>query len=163
MNWADWVILAILAFSTLLSAVRGFVREALSLAVWAAAVLGAAAFHRELAGTFAGIAPTPSLQALLAWVAIFLAVLMAGSLLVFLLGKLVEGSGLSGTDRLLGAVFGAARGFLVVMAILIVLPAVLPVSQDPWWRESRLIPHFLAFEERVMALGQALFDWLRGR
>ncbi len=161
MNWADWAIVAILGFSMVISVVRGFVREALSLVIWAAAFLVATVFHQELSGHFANLVETPSLRALVAWVVLFFGVLISGSLASFLIGQLVESTGLSGTDRLLGAVFGALRGFIVVMVILILLPAVLPVTEDPWWRESQLIPYFLACESWVMDAGTRLLAFFK--
>ncbi|MCK9503034.1 MAG: CvpA family protein [Porticoccaceae bacterium] len=161
MNWADWAIVAILGFSILISIVRGFIREALSLLIWAAAFVGATVFHQEMAGYFASLVDTPSLRALVAWVVLFFGILMAGSLLSFLLGQLVETTGLSGTDRLLGSVFGALRGFIVVMVVLIILPGVLPVSQDSWWQNSLLIPYFLACEDWVMDTGSNLLAFFK--
>ena len=161
MNWADWAIIAILGLSTLISLVRGFVREALSLLIWVVAFVVAAVFHQQLAGHLVNMVDTPSLRALVAWILLFFGVLISGSLISFLLGQLVESTGLSGTDRLLGAVFGAFRGFIVVMAILIILPGLLPVSQDPWWQRSVLIPYFLSCEDWVMDTGQQLFEFLK--
>ncbi len=164
MNWADWAILAILGVSILIGVVRGFIRECLSLVIWVAAFIVAMLFHTRLAVYFAGFIDAASLRALAAWGTLFVGVLMAGSLVSFLLGQLVRSTGLTGTDRLLGTVFGAFRGFVVVMALLILLPAALPVVEDAWWRESALIPHFLACEEwvrdvaaEVAAFFQSLF------
>jgi len=161
LNWADWAIVAVLGFSILISIVRGFVREALSLVIWAAAFLGATVFHQEMSVYFVDLVDTPSLRALVAWVVLFFGILMAGSLISFLLGQLVESTGLSGTDRLLGSVFGALRGFIVVMVILIIVPGVLPVSQDAWWQNSLLIPYFLACEDWVMEVGSSLLSFFK--
>jgi membrane protein required for colicin V production len=141
--------------------VRGFVREALSLAIWAAAFLGAMVFHQEVAGYFTSLVEAPSLRALVAWVVLFFGILMAGSLLSFILGQLIQSTGLSGTDRLLGSLFGALRGFIVVLVILIILPGILPVSQDAWWQQSALIPYFLACEDWVMEAGAAVMAFFK--
>ena len=151
MNWADWTIFAILCLSMTIGLVRGFIKEAMSLAVWFAAGALAMLFYQPLAFYLVEIISTTSLRFLAAWVAIFVAVLLVGGLLNYLLGKLVDATGLSGTDRLLGLIFGAARGGIIVMAILIILPGLLPVKQDAWWQQSALIPQFLRFE-----------DWARG-
>lgn len=148
--------MAILGLSVAISVIRGFVREALSLAVWLLAFLGATVFHQEMALYFSDLVDTPSLQALVAWVVLFFGILILGSLAVFLISQLVASTGLSGTDRFLGALFGAGRGFIVVMVLLIIVPGILPVSQDPWWQESLLIPHFLACENWVMEAGGIL-------
>jgi len=146
-NWADWAIIAILCLSMSIGLVRGLIKEAMSLAVWFAAGALAMLLYQPLATYLVEIIDTASLRFLAAWAGIFVSVLLAGGLLNYLLGKLVDATGLSGTDRLLGLLFGAARGGIIVMAILVILPGVLPVDQDSWWRQSILIPQFLRFED----------------
>lgn len=141
MVWVDYVIIGIIGISALISLVRGFVRESISLIVWVAAFALSWTYFRELSTHLAEWIHTPSLQLGLAFVLILLAVLILGGILGFLIGKLVDASGLSGTDRLLGMVFGAARG-AVLVAILVLLAGLTPFPQDPWWMESQLIPHF---------------------
>ena len=73
---------------------------------------------------------------------LFVVTLLVGGLINFLLAQLIRATGLTGTDRLLGMVFGAARGLFLVV-ILIGLLSLAPVEQDTWWQQSTLIPHFL--------------------
>ncbi|MOA37232.1 Colicin V production protein [compost metagenome] len=73
---------------------------------------------------------------------LFVLTLMVGALLTHLLGMLVQATGLSGTDRLLGMIFGVARGALLVV-ITVGLLSLAPVQQDPWWQQSKLLPDFL--------------------
>ncbi|MCV6604866.1 MAG: CvpA family protein, partial [Porticoccaceae bacterium] len=80
MNWADWAIIAIVALSALISLVRGFVREALSLAVWIAGVIVAANFYQALANQFTNLIETPSLQLIVAWAVLFVGTLVVGML-----------------------------------------------------------------------------------
>jgi membrane protein required for colicin V production len=68
-------------------------------------------------------------------------VLIAGAIVGFLMRKLVEGSGLSGSDRLLGMVFGLVRGFALV-TLVVLLMGFTPFRRDPWWNQSRLLPDF---------------------
>ncbi len=146
MNWADWAIIAILSLSMLISICRGFVKEAMSLAVWFAAGSIATLFYQSMATYLVNLINTVSLRFVAAWIGLFVAVLIIGGVLNYLLGKLVSATGLSGTDRLLGIFFGAARGGIIIMAVLVILPSVLPVEQDSWWQQSILIPQFLRFE-----------------
>jgi membrane protein required for colicin V production len=55
--------------------------------------------------------------------------------------KLVEGSGLSGSDRMLGMVFGLARGLALVVLVVLLL-GFTPFTRDPWWHQSQLLPGF---------------------
>ena len=75
-------------------------------------------------------------------------VLLVGALLTYLLGKLVKSTGLSGTDRLLGAVFGALRGVALII-LMILVAGFTPLPQDPWWGESVAINGFLPLTEWV--------------
>jgi membrane protein required for colicin V production len=161
MTWADWAIIVVLGLSALISVVRGFVKEIVSLLIWLAAAVIASIFHDQLASLMSDLIDTPSLRMLAAWIILFVAVLLVGSILNYLLGKLVKATGLSGTDRLLGLIFGAIRGLIIVMVILIILPKILPVMEDQWWLESTLIPYFMQYEDWARETGTAVLDFLK--
>ncbi len=161
MTWADWAILAVLGLSALISVVRGFVKEVVSLLIWLAAAIVASIFHDQLATVLGDFIDTPSLRMLTAWIILFVGVLLVGSLLNYLLGKLVEATGLSGTDRLLGLLFGVIRGLIILMVVLIVLPKILPVTEDQWWIDSTLIPYFMQYEDWARDTGTAVLDFLK--
>lgn len=160
MNWADWTIIGILSVSCLISLKRGFVKEALSLAVWIAAFIIAMLFSDRLAALMTNLIETPSLRAIAAFAALFAATLVVGAMVNYLIGELVRLTGLSGTDRLFGMLFGLVRGAVVVMALVILLPAMIPVDEDPWWQESVLIPHFLVFEDWARETTFLIKDWI---
>ena len=77
-----------------------------------------------------------------ACIILFVVTLLVGALINFLIGELIRVTGLSGTDRFLGMVFGAARGALLVV-VLVGLLSLAPVQEDVWWQQSVLLPHFL--------------------
>jgi len=147
MNWADWIIVAIVGISSLISIARGFVKEAVSLAIWASAFFIAVSFHERLAVLMQGSVASASLRYIFSFAALFIATLLLGSMVKYLLAELVKVTGLRGTDRILGVVFGLGRGVIIVMALLLLLPLVIPVDQDPWWQQSLLIPEFLLMEQ----------------
>lgn len=140
--WVDYAILGILILSILLSVWRGFLREALSLATWVAAFVVAVSYADVAAARLVDYVAVPSVRLAVAFLALLLLTLMLGGLVGYLLGRLVEGTGLSGTDRLLGIVFGLARG-VVMVVILVLLATLTPLPQDPWWHESVLLPRFV--------------------
>lgn len=141
MNWADWVILGILAISVLVSLLRGFVREAMSLAVWVLAFWAAFQFAEPAALWFDRFVELPSARLMLAFALIFLVALTLGGLVTYLVGQLVDKTGMSGTDRMVGMIFGAVRGLAMVTA-LVMLAGLTPFPRDAWWQESRLMPFF---------------------
>lgn len=141
MNWADYAILGVLGLSVLVSLLRGFVREALSLAVWVAAFWAAFTFADPVAFRLENWVDLPSARLILAFALIFLVVLGVGGFINYLVGQLVDKTGLSGTDRLVGVVFGGARGVALVTAA-VMLAGLTPLPRDPWWQKSRLLPGF---------------------
>jgi membrane protein required for colicin V production len=146
MEYADYVVIGIIAISILVGAIRGFVKEAFSLAVWAAAFLVAFYYSGALALQLEDHIELPSARTSLAFAGLFLSVLLVGGLITFLVGKLVEKTGLSGTDRLLGGVFGGVRGLAIVLAVILVA-GLTPVPQDPWWQQSRTIQSLIPLAE----------------
>lgn len=146
MEYTDYAVLGIIAISILVGVIRGFVKEAFSLAVWAAAFLVAFQYSGALALQLENHIELPSARTALAFSGLFLVVLLIGGLLTFLIGKLVEKTGLSGTDRLLGGVFGSIRGLFLVIALMLVA-GLTPVPQDPWWQSSRSIQSLLPLAE----------------
>ncbi|QEW06980.1 CvpA family protein [Nitrincola iocasae] len=164
MNWADWVILAIVLISSVMSLRRGFIREAVSLITWVAAFIVGRLFYQVLAEIIAGyFDAAPSVHQLVAFLILFIATLIVGNLIGSLISSLVKITGLSATDRVLGVGFGALRGGLVVV-IMLVLLKMTPATQDPWWNDSVLIPHFLVMEtwSRDMARDVGQMIWSAG-
>jgi len=141
-TWVDWAIVAVIVISSLISLKRGFVKEALSLLTWIIAGVVAWMFGGALSHHLAEFISTPSAQVIAACAILFVATLLVGALVNFLIGELVRVTGLSGTDRFLGMAFGAARGGLLIV-VLVGLLSLAPVQEDLWWRESALVPHFL--------------------
>lgn len=146
MSWPDYAILAIIALSIVVGLWRGFIKEVFALAVWIAALWLAFQFSGALAEQLEAQVELPSARTGLAFAGIFVAVLLVGALLTWLLAKLVESTGLSGTDRLLGAVFGAVRGLALVL-LLILATGFTPLPQDPWWQSSAAIRALLPLTE----------------
>jgi len=148
MIWIDYVIIGIISLSALISLVRGFVKEALSLVSWFAAFFIASQFSSDLAAQMDGLdSPVSGISNELfresvAIVALFVCTLILGGMVNYVVGHLVSKTGLSGTDRVLGVCFGGLRGVLVVSAMLFFVDAFTPIPQSEWWQASQLIPHF---------------------
>ncbi len=152
MTLLDYAVFAIVGFSVLLSIIRGLVREVLALAAWAIAFVVAWLFGGELAALMPDEIPTMELRLLAGFATVFFLVLLAMSLVAVAASQLVKSAGLSVEDRMFGAVFGLARGLLVVMALVLAAGAT-SLPAEPVWREATLRPLL----ERA-ALG--VRDWL---
>jgi membrane protein required for colicin V production len=142
MSWPDYAILAVIAISSLVGALRGFIKEVFSLLVWSAAFLVAYHFSGDVAALMEDSVTLPSARTAMGFSGLFVAVLLVGGLINYLLGRLVETTGLSGTDRLLGGVFGAARGLAMIVAVILVT-GFTPIPSDPWWKESQSIQRLM--------------------
>lgn len=150
MNWVDYFILGIILLSGLVSFLRGFVLEALSLAVWVVAFWVAMLLSGNLAALLVDYISLPSARSALSFLGLFLAVLVVGALFNYLIAQLIKKTGISGTDRVLGMFFGLARGILLI-AVVTLLAGFTPVPGDPWWQESQLL---VKFEQLAL--------WMRG-
>ena len=150
MNWADYLIVIIIALSMLIGLWRGLLREVISLATWIAAFAIAFLFAEDGATHLMPYIDVPSLRAAAAFGGLFLATLLLGGLVGILASYLVDYTGLTGTDRVLGMVFGLGRGAIMI-AILVLAAGLTPMPRDPWWQQSLLVPHF-----------QDTALWLRG-
>jgi membrane protein required for colicin V production len=141
MVWVDFLIPAVVLASAVFSLMRGFVREALSLAGWLAAFWIALRFANSLAELFLTSITVPSLRIVVAFTILFVLTLMLTTLVNHLAGHLVVRTGLTNTDRTIGMVFGVARGILIV-AMLVLLAGLTTIPQDPWWSDSLFVGHF---------------------
>ena len=146
MSWPDYAILGTIAISILVGALRGFIKEVFSIAVWAAAFIISYQFGGNVAELMNAHISLPSARTAMGFTGLFIIVLLIGGLLNYLLGRLVKSTGLSGTDRLLGGVFGAARGLALVVAVLLVA-GFTPIPADPWWKNAQLLQRLMPFVE----------------
>jgi len=144
LTWPDYAILGTIAISILVGALRGFMKEVFSLLVWAAAFIIAYQYGGNVAALMDDHISLPSARTAMGFTGLFIAVLLVGGLLNYLLGRLVESTGLSGTDRLLGGVFGAARGLALIVAVLLVA-GFTPIPADPWWKDSQMVQRLMPF------------------
>lgn len=141
MSWIDYGIVGVLGLSVLVGLWRGLVSEVLALVTWIAAFWVAWAFGPDVSAQFRHSIDEPSIRLVVGYVLCFVAVLVLGALLRFVIHRLVESTGLGGTDRLLGMVFGFVRGVLLVSLIVFLL-GFTSFDQEPWWKRSLLLPQF---------------------
>jgi len=139
MIWIDYAIIALIVISAVIGLLRGFVKEAFSLGIWVLAIWVGLTFSREFSTFLESVISLPSARMAAAFAVLFIITLILGGLINYLLGALIEKTGLTGSDRFAGMIFGCVRG-VVVAALMIMLAGLTPLPADPWWKESQLIP-----------------------
>lgn len=131
MNPIDIAALAILILSALFGLVRGFVRELLGLAAWVGAALLCVQLFPYLQGPARQMIANTAVADIAAYAVGFLVLVILFSLLAGVIGGVVQKSLLRGVDRVLGVVFGTARGAVLMVALYIVGNLLVPVGQWP--------------------------------
>jgi membrane protein required for colicin V production len=117
----DIAILSIIGVSVITGLYRGFVRELLALGIWIFSFWGAAHYSKQASIYLKPYITQDTLRMVLAFVGVMFVILILGSLIASLIGLLLKRSGLSGTDRLLGMVFGWVRGAFIITLIIVVV------------------------------------------
>jgi len=148
MTLFDYAVLTIMGVSVLLSVIRGFVREVLALASWVIAFFAASLLSGKVAEWLAGTITNDVGRMLVAFGAVFLATLLGMSLIALALSGLIRKAGLGVEDRVLGGVFGFARGTLIVLA-LVLLGGLTAAPRQPVWHEAMLSPMLEAIAGKV--------------
>ena len=150
----DIIILIVILLSAVIGLVRGLIKEILSLGAWVLSFVVAVMFSTEVAAQLPVGWGAENMRMAIAFVLLFIGSLVVAALLQWLIAQLIKSTGLSGTDRFLGFLFGAARGMLIVMVALIGMREI--VQDAPWYEAAKLPPEMLAFEDEVRELlGQA--------
>ena len=151
-NAMDWFILVVLGLSVLLSLWRGFVREAVSLAGWVSAFVVANLFVSELATLLAPWIVNITGRYITAYALLFAGTLVLAGILGTLGSQVVKATGLSLVDRLLGTVFGFARGIIIVLVMVYILRQLAPPQNLQWLAQSQLMPHLDMLAQWVQLL-----------
>ena len=141
MSWVDLIIIAIIIISALISLIRGFVKESLSLASWILAGFIALRYFTPLAAMLEPYIESPTIRTGTAFAILFVSSLIIGAIINYMASQLVTRTGLTGTDKSLGVVFGAARGVLIV-TMLVLVAGMTPMPSEPWWNDSGMIEYF---------------------
>lgn len=137
MTLFDHAVLTLIGFSVLLGVIRGFAREVIALASWAVAIVVASVYGGEAAPLLARQIPDESWRVLAAFVAIFFVVLIVMSVIGLLTSRLIKSAGLGVEDRVLGSLFGLARGLLVVL-VLVLLAGLTALPRQTVWKDAML-------------------------
>jgi membrane protein required for colicin V production len=145
----DVLILVVLLGSTVIGALRGFVREAVSVVFWILAVWGAWQFGPVIEPHLGGLLADPSIAPWVGRLVILVLILVIGWVAGMLLSYFTRSLGLGPLDRVIGVLFGIVRG-MVLVGLMIIGGELLHMNQEEWWNRSKLVPY-----------GETVGDWLR--
>ncbi|CAG0910701.1 unnamed protein product [Cyprideis torosa] len=141
MFWVDIVVLSIIGLSMIIGLFRGFLKESISLATWIIGIWVGLTFSTPVAERLPLGVESLTVKTIAAFFIIFVVVLIAGGIVNYIAGQMVDKTGLGGTDRMLGLVFGVLRGGLLV-SVLVLLANLTNMPAESWWKESASLPYF---------------------
>ena len=139
----DLAALGIVALSTLLAYLHGFIRMAASLVAWVVGLLAAIRFSHVAGTLLPDFGESPAVRYVVAFVIILVVVLIVGAVVGFLLSRLVQAAGLGFLDRTLGTIAGIARGVLL-MVLLVLIAGLTTLPRSDWWQNALSSPAFVA-------------------
>jgi membrane protein required for colicin V production len=145
----DVLILVVLVGSTVIGALRGFVREAVSVVFWILAIWGAWQFGPVVEPHLGGLLADPSIAPWVGRLVILVLILLVGWVAGMLLSYFTRSIGLGPLDRVIGVLFGIVRG-MVLVGLMIIGGELLHMNHVDWWNRSKLVPY-----------GETVGDWLR--
>ena len=141
MNAFDWTIIGVVGLSMFLAFFRGVTRELIALAAWVLGFVAAVTLTPLLGGMLPEIGDNPIIKYLIAFAIIFLGSLVMGALIAWPLATVIRKAGLGFVDRFLGAVFGVARGAVLVTAFVLIA-GLTTLPRLDWWQNAALAPPF---------------------
>ncbi len=148
-NWLDWTLAGVMVASVVAAALKGFIRELISLAALVVGLAVAALGYGRVAVWFEDLARSREVALGAGFLTLFLATLLVGALISALAKKLIKAAGVQWFDRFLGGIFGLIRGVVIdcVLLMAFVAFAIKPEAV----RQSGLAPYVLT-GARVIAL-----------
>jgi membrane protein required for colicin V production len=149
MTGADVAILLVLLGSMVVGLLRGFVREAASLAFWIVAIWAAWRFGPIIEPHLGGLLADPNISPWVGRLVVLVMVLVVGWIVGMLLGYFTGRLGLGPLDRVIGVLFGVVRG-VVLVGLMVIGAELLHLNHEEWWNRSKLVPY-----------GETAGDWLR--
>ena len=151
MNGIDWFIVILIALSSLLGLIRGFVREAISLVTWLLGLWLAWKFAYAVEPYLGGVLAHPEVRVWVCRLIILVGVLLVGAVIGLILSHVIRHSPFGGTDRALGFFFGMLRA-AVLIGIGVIGGELLRLDSETWWQHSKLLPYVEFFGEWIRQL-----------
>ena len=142
MSGIDLAVLAVIVLSAFISFMRGFFREAVSLAMWVMAILITLTFTAQFSTLLPDTIETAAARASISSMVLFFGTLAIGTIISWLFQRIVDSASLTKIDRFAGVAFGMGRGCILIILLVLAAHLTPAMKQEVWWRESATMPYF---------------------
>ncbi len=137
-SYLDLTLIAVVLISALLSMLRGFTREVMAIASWAAAAAAAYYFYPMGTPFLRPYLPKEQYAQAGAAAVIFFITLVVISFITIKISDAILDSKIGALDRSLGFLFGAGRGYLLCVIAFVFFAWLVPEKSYPdWVKNSR--------------------------
>jgi len=169
----DLVVLAVVVVSALISFMRGFIREVLTIAGVVGGLIAAVAFGPKLAptvrtwfgiseghdaGKLFGLVPMEAAADATTYGVIFISVVIVLYILTYFISGAARAVGLGPVDRTLGVVFGIGRALILLSLIYLPINAMMPRDErEDLFKNSQSI---VLIERVSNSMADAMSDYL---
>lgn len=161
-HWLDGVILIILVLSMITGLVRGLIKEAVALCVWILAIWFALHDFSLVTSWVSRYTHDHTVQIILAVLAIIIGTVLVASVINGLLSFILRRAGLSGTDRLLGMIFGFIRGVFIVSLLILLCQITSFAPAKTYSQQSILYPYFTPMVNWLSGFTPELIKQIKG-
>lgn len=152
-SYLDLGLIGIVIVSAILSMLRGFTREVLAIASWAAAAIAAYYLHPMVLPYLQPYITKDAIALAVAVAGVFLVTLIVVSIITVRVSDAILDSKVGAVDRSLGFIFGAARGVLLCVVAFLFFNWLVPEKGQPEWvREAKMRPFLQSSGEQLMAM-----------
>jgi membrane protein required for colicin V production len=152
-SYLDLGVIGVILVSALLSLMRGFTREVLAIASWAAAAAAAYYFYPTVMPYATPYIHKEIVAQAVSAAAVFFVTLIIVSLFTVRLSDAILDSKIGALDRSLGFLFGAARGFLLAVIAFSIFNWLVAEKQQPEWvRSAKTRPALTETADKIIAM-----------
>jgi len=168
-SYLDLAVLAIVLISAILSMLRGFSREVLAIASWAAAAAAAYYFYPKVMPYLTPYIHKEIIAEAVSAAIVFFVTLIVVSLFTVRLSDAILDSKIGALDRSLGFVFGVARGFLLAVVAFAIFNWLVADKQQPEWvKNARTRPVLTETADKIVAMlpedaASTIDNWIKSK
>lgn len=169
-SYLDLAVIGVVLISALLSMMRGFTREVLAIASWAAAAVAAYYLYQRVVPYLEPYIHKPAIaQAVAAAIVFFITLIVVSLITVRISDFILDSKGFGALDRTLGFIFGAVRGFLLMVVAFAIYNWLVGDKLGPdWVKNAKTRPVLTETADRIIAMlpedaAATLETWIKSK